>query len=262
MINSKILILFIITLPIQNHFGQHSIIEEHLTIKIYPNNSGGEIPASAMPEFKKESILNNYKRRFEFLIFNIPKFHSTGAFQERIELFSLYPDTLSMKELIMEKYSNDSTFNAYFEDAYHALIPSKLKKRTLYTVEELMDVSSRFFYCDQVNLDTSIQSRVCVGLNGLTEVKWDKDYTLLAAFCYEAIFDDFDKNQSKISEEWDKEKSFASAQFRTSITTLEDYLENVKTELILRMKNNEILRETILKYYLKNKKNLAFRILI
>jgi hypothetical protein len=70
-----------------------------------------------------------------------------------------------------------------------------------------MEVSSKFFYCDQVNPDTSIQAYVCVGLNGVKEAKWNKDYTLLEAFCYEGIFTQFDNERSHIWDAFVSEKS-------------------------------------------------------
>ena len=239
---------------------QKNIIKENITIKIYPYEADNEIKASAMPELNLTGDLVKYRRRFEYLILNIPEFHSAQMFEERIRLFNLYPDTLKMKELILEKYLNDEKFSLYFEQTYKAIKKPKLKNKISFTSDELMEVASKFFLCDKVNPDTTIQSRVCVGLNGVSELKWEKDVTLIAAFCYEAIFNDFSKDKSKISEEWDIEKKNAAEYFKANITSLENYLEDVKQDLYKRMRINNLLKEELLTYYELNKNNLAFKI--
>ncbi|MFN3917640.1 MAG: hypothetical protein ACK4K0_07850 [Flavobacteriales bacterium] len=239
---------------------QKNIIKENITIKIYPYEVDNEIKASAMPELNQSSDLVKFKRRFEYLIINIPEFHSVQMFEERIRLFNLYPDTVKMKELILEMYLNDEKFSSYFEQTYKAIKKPELKNKISFTSDELMEVASKFFLCDKVNPDTTIQSRVCVGLNGVSELNLEKDVTLLAAFCYEAIFNGLSKDKSKISEEWDIEKENATEHFRRNITSLESYLEDVKQELYKRMKSNASLKQELFTYYELNKNNLAFRI--
>ena len=123
-----------------------------------------------------------------------------------------------------------------------------------------MEVDSKFFNCDLVNPDTTVQSHVCVGINGLREVQWQKDYTLLAAFCYEAIFHDFDRDVSPISEAYDSEKKKACQKYRPHITSLDRYLEDVKLELFERMRNDAVLKKELLDYYESNKDKLAFKL--
>jgi hypothetical protein len=239
---------------------QKNLIKENITIKIYPYEVDNEIKASAMPELNLAGDLMKFKRCFEYLILNIPEFHSVQMTEERNRLFSLYPDTSKMKEFIIEKYVNDEKLSIYFKHTYKAIKKPKLKNKISFTSDELMDVASKFFLCDKVNPDTTIQSRVCVGLNGVGELNWEKDVTLLAAFCYEAIFNDFSKDKSKIREEWDIEKKNATEHFKTNITSLEKYLEDVKQDLYKRMKNNASLKHELLTHYEMNKNNLAFKI--
>ena len=99
---------------------------------------------------------------------------------------------------------------------------------------------------------------VCIGINGMKETQWEKDYTLVAAFCFEAIFNDLDNEDSQIRGAYVSEKNESSVQFRKNITTLDKYLEDVKLDLFTRMKNNAILKEELLTYYELNKNNLAF----
>jgi hypothetical protein len=154
----------------------------------------------------------------------------------------------------------DKKLVAYFEETIAPINNPAMKIGKTYSVDELMEVASKFFYCDQVNPDTTVQSHVCIGINGQRETKWKKDYTLLAAFCYEAIFSDFDKDTSQVSEAYGTEKKKSCERFRKNITTLDQYLEEVKLDLFENMKNNVVLKKVLLDYYELNKANLAFRI--
>jgi hypothetical protein len=222
--------------------------------------SEGKMKASPMPRLKAESELIKYQRRFEYLIINIPEINSREKFNERKKIFDLYPDTLEMRRVYLEKIVNDIKFGNYFEEAVAHIKEPNSKVNKKYTTDELMEVASKFFYCDQINPDTTVQSHVCVGINGLKETKWEKDYTLLSAFCFEAIFNNFDKDTSQVSETYILEKKKSCEKFRGNITTLDKYLENVKTELFIRMKNNTTLKKELLAYYESHKSDLAFAI--
>ncbi|MBI1837259.1 MAG: hypothetical protein HYR91_08350 [Flavobacteriia bacterium] len=54
-------------------------------------------------------------------------------------------------------------------------------------------------------------------------MNWVKDFRLLEAFCYEGIFNDLEKDNSKI----DKKKE-AYQKYKSKIITLDKYLEDVK----------------------------------
>jgi len=57
------------------------------------------------------------------------------------------------------------------------------------------------------------------------------------------------------------EKKTSGKLFKPSITSLEQYLEDVKQELFARMKSSETLQKELLDYYELNKRNLAFEII-
>ncbi|HYG50330.1 MAG TPA: hypothetical protein VD905_05475 [Flavobacteriales bacterium] len=202
-----------------------------------------------------------YKGRFDYLLLNISEIHLPSKAEERNAIFNLYPKKSKIKKLYLEKYIQDKKLAAYFEEAIAPINNPKTAINKTYSADELMEVASKFFYCDRVNPDTSVQSHVCIGINGLKEAKWEKDYTLLAAFCYEAIFADLDKDTSQISEAYTNEKKISCQKYRKNITTLEKYLEDVKLDFFNRMKSNAVLKAKLLTYYELNKANLAFRIL-
>lgn len=241
--------------------AQRSIITDHVTIKISTYKYGNEMKVSPMPELKAESGLMKYKRRFEYLIMNISEIHLPARSKDRKRIFDLYPDTTEIKRLYLKALNDDKKLVGYFEETKAPISDPKVKVNKMYTSDELMEVASKFFYCDKVNPDTSIQSRICIGVNGLSEAKWEKDYTLLSAFCYEAIFNDLDQDVSQIRESYRSEKKNSTEQFRKNMTALDKYLEDVKEDLFTRMKNNVILQKALLDYYQLHKNDLAFEII-
>ncbi len=246
---------FVILLLVLSVSCSKKMLYEHVTINIYPDKNG--TTASAMPEFKAESALAPYRRRFEYLLINIPSLHLPENVQEQNELFNLFPDTLAIQRLYLKKLTHDKSLTNYFQETFAAIVNAQ-KHQNTYSVDELMEVASKFFYCDQVMPDTSIQARICIGLNGLKEVNWEKDYTLLQAFCYEAIFNELDNDESQIWNSFVSKKKLTCEQFKKNIKSLNAYLEAVKINLFEAMKNDEILKQKLLNYYELNKSNLAF----
>lgn len=235
-------------------------IADHIVIRVYPSEHENEMKASAMPDIKADSELIEYKRRFEYLIINVPEIHQPDQIEERKEIFGLYPDTTEMKSRYLDQFIQDKMLVGYFEETIAPINNPGLEINKLYSVDELMEVASKFFYCDKVRPDTTIQAHVCIGLNGVKEANWEKDYTLLEAFCFEGIFNGFDNDDSQIWDTFTAEIEKSSQLFRSNISSLPQYLEDVKLDLFERMKNDEILKKELLAYYEANRNNLAFKI--
>ncbi len=255
------ILLFLLLLFLSLSFGvKKSIIRENVTIKIYPYEYNGEMKASAMPELKPDSKLVSYNRRFEYLLINKSEIHQPEKSKERNKIWKLYPDTVKLKRLYLKKYVRDKKLVKYFEETIAPIENSTIEINKTFSENELMEVASKFFFCNKVNNDTTVQAHVCVGLNGISEANWEVDYTLLEAFCYEGIFNELDKENSLIWDSFVSKKREASLQCKNDLTTLNQYLENVKLNLFDRMKNDEILKKELLEYYKQNEDNLAFRI--
>lgn len=247
-------------MPNQDLSKTKHALEEHLTIKIYPYEQEGIIKASAMPELKLDSIMMPYSRRFEYLIINVSQIHLPEFADKRKEIWSLYPDTIALSQLYAAEYLQDEKLNAYFETTFAAINDSNYQVSMNFTEEELMEVASKFFYCDKVFSDTSIQSHVCIGLNGVAEAKWERDYTLLEAFCYEGIFNDLMKDTSELDAVYSIQKKQACAKYKPTLRNLDQYLLDVRSDLFGRMKEEPVLKALLLDYYRVNSSNLAFRI--
>jgi hypothetical protein len=240
--------------------NEKSIFRDSISIELSTYEDGNKTKAFGMPELRAGSELMTYKRRFEYLLMNIPEILHPSKMKERDSINALYPDTSKIKQLYLDRYCGDQKLVSYFEETYTAIKNRDLKKDKTYSADELMKVASIFFYCDQVNPDTSIGMHVCIGINGMKETKWEKDYTLLAAFCFEAIFTDLDNDNSQIRDAYVSEKKESSEQLRKNFATPEQYLEDVKSDVFNRMENNVTLKEKLLAYYELNKNNVVFTI--
>jgi hypothetical protein len=229
-----------------------------IEVSIYEDNS--VIKASAMPKMKENNSLAPYEKRFEYLLINVPKIHQPEKFKERNAIWSLYPDTIQLKRKYLKKFSHDKALTSYFQKTMKPIVDSNAKINISYTIDELMDIASKFFYCDKVLPDSSVQAHICIGLNGIKEANWKKDYTLLEAFCYEAIFDDLDEEKSIIWKTFEQIIFESEQKHKTKFTSSEVYLENLKLEVFNRMKYSEILKLELIAYYQFNKGNLSFKI--
>ncbi|MFT5779497.1 MAG: hypothetical protein ACI837_002456 [Crocinitomicaceae bacterium] len=238
-----------------------TIINDHVDIVVYTYEYEGKLKASAMPELRSESEMNQYKRRFEYLLINVSEIHTPKKAEKRKEIWSLYPDTIKLKRLYIKQFAKDKNLVMSFEATSRAIIDTTIEVTTSFTTDDLMEVASKFFYCDKVFPDTTVQSHVCLGLNGVSEANWHKDYTLLEAFCYEVIFNDLVEGSSQIDESYSSEKSKACQKFKPSITTLDKYLLDVRKELFFRMKQDLALKRLLIEYYEENRANLAFQII-
>ena len=238
-----------------------NFIKNEVGIKIYTYQDSNTTKATAMPELKADSELQPYARRFDYLLINVSDIHQSNKFETRNSIWNLYPDTIQLKQKYLNEYSTDKKLKHYFAKTYDAIQPNQSKKKVEYSTEELMEVASKFFYCDSILPDTTVQAHVCIGLTGVKEAKWTKDYTLLEAFCYEAIFNDLDKDSSQVWESFGTIKSKSELLFRKNIQSLPSYLENVKKQVFVQMKNDPILKMILITHYEKNKGNLSIKLI-
>lgn len=251
---------FLLLISTSCHSGK-AFLRENVSIDIYTYSEGNEIKATAMPSISESIEILGYSRRFEYLLINVPSIHSIDNAQKRNELFDLYPNTLKLRKRYLNELIKDKNLKTYIVQTLRPINGKTLNSHTSYSVDELMEVASKFFYCDKVLPDTSVQAHICIGLNGIKEAEWEIDYTLLEAFCFEAIFSELDKDTSLLWDSFVFNKSEACNLFKANISTLDSYLLQVKLNLFKRMKTNQALKDVLLDYYKTNRSNLAFSII-
>ena len=164
-----------------------------------------------------------------------------------------------MSEIYHQKLEKDTIVLGYLNSFIN---PNKfLEKKVTYSKSELMKVASRFFLCDRVNPDTTIYWHVCIGLNGQEEEGWKRDFTLLEAFCFEAIFDGLrSKNENKTRFMNNFLKFVKEAEMDFKNLSFELMLEKARNEVFMKMENDNDLQILLLEYYKDNKYQLPFRI--
>jgi hypothetical protein len=252
--------LFVCLCLTQVSFGQSVNFADQIEVRVYPNTNEMNGGATAMVELAKSSPLWNYHRRFDYLILNTPAIHAPENGKWRSELFSLYPDTVALKKAYVSALISDAVLQSYFKMTVEAICNRQSSDKATYDRETLFEVASRFFYCDKVNSDSTVQAHVCIGINGVKDSPWKNDYTLLAAFCYEAIFNDFDQDFSVIDVAFIENKSGVTEENRTHLNNKEEFLRLVRNDLYSKMAKDQRLQKVLLSYYRKHKADLCFRI--
>ncbi|MDO1451801.1 hypothetical protein Q0590_36340 [Rhodocytophaga aerolata] len=209
------------------------------------------------PKGETGKFIKMYSRRFNYLLQNRTNFARVYN--------HLYPDTLTMTRRYTDSLQHNQVFKQYFNAfTYYINSPStKNSTKIAFSVEEMMQVASKFFYCDLVKPDTTVSWHVCVGFNGLQDVVFDKDYTLLEAFCFEAIFTNMlseDPEKSKFMDNFINYVTTSTNKQKQKFTSNQDLLQKVKHEVFLSMEFDKQLQVTLLDYYYKNQNNLPFQI--
>jgi hypothetical protein len=209
------------------------------------------ILSGSTDEFSK--FLKGHSSRFQYILFQeIFKFS---------EIQTLYPDTNRINDTFCAALSNDSTLRK-LSDLSPGKLTSWSAERDTFTVDELMLAASRFFYCSDVNKeDTSVVAHICVGINGQSELKSDRDLLLLEAFAFEAIFYHLSKKKTpEFDIHFSEYIKTASKKYRASFTDFDSYLVNVRNECYRQMKNDSQLKKKLLEYYRNNRSNFNLAI--
>lgn len=232
----------------------------YFTLKIKSYEREGKTVNSAMPEIGGQSrdslavFIMRHHYRYEYLLLN--------AIDSVWRYNKLLPDSNRARTIFCADLSNSSRFDSAFK------ILTQLKRKqkpdfTFFTVDEMMLVASRFFMCDKVReQDTSVSAHICIGLNGQKALTGNKDYTALAAFCFEGIFEHLQREENSVVENhFQLYRAAASSAAKVSFKGFDPYLEEVKTACYDRMANDTVLKQVLLRHYRNNKgaMNLVIR---
>lgn len=242
-----------------NIFGQ-ALLSNYIELKVEQYEEDNEKYIGVSPKIKdnlpgKEGkLINKYHRRFDYLLQN--KTHFQGIYDK------LYPDTNKINKLYIASISNDLNFVSYFTDFKKSLTSNAIQK-SKFNKAELMTVASKFFYCDGLKPDSTIRSHICIALNGVTEAKWNKDYTLLEAFCFEAIFENYyvkDKIRNQFVDNFVTYIKEGEKKAKSTLNEPKVFLESVRIYSFKKMEQDKALLTTLLTYYNKVQQTLPFEI--
>lgn len=216
----------------------------------------GKTYKAASPEINKRmngkvsDFIQDHSHRFDYII--------NKTFSSLIKGDKTF-DSSSLNNSFCKAISTDKFYN------YLSLLTSgdrtpKSNKEEVFTVSELMKIASRFFMCDNIReKDTAIAYHVCVKINGIEELKTIRDYTVLEAFCFEAIFKNL-KGKPKFINNFNNYIKKASQESKEKFINFQTLLMTVKEKCYAAMEKDKDLEKSILKYYKLNVENINFKI--
>lgn len=240
---------------------QHSCqIASQLHIDIQTFEQNGVQKAAAMASHSPKSAYSAYKRRFDYIILNAPKIHAPDQADSRKKLVGLYPDTLELKAEYLRLLIRDSTLSTNVLTMMHAIDAKGVgQPKAQFSKAQFFEVASRFFLIDSISPKGKIQTHICIGINGQQELENTSQFHLLAAFCYEAIFADFDKEVSVIDEVFKTHRQELSKII--SKDKKRNRISFYQQVLFQKMASDAVFQEALLKHYELNRDNLAFEVL-
>ncbi|MBO9659381.1 MAG: hypothetical protein J7527_11205 [Chitinophagaceae bacterium] len=199
--------------------------------------------------------MKKYPRRFRYLLMNYTKFQ--GVYEQ------YYPDTIGINRLYTQNLAADTSFLRFYKYIINPFT-QKQPEALRFSLQQMMQVAARFFYCQSLSDDQRVISTICIGRNGLKELSVSTDQPLLEAFCFEAIFEKYyDKNGKKnifignflscISE---AEKLYSDQKTLNP----DVYLSSIRTYCFEKMGNDKSLRQSLVDHYEENRKSFAFEL--
>ena len=233
-------------------------LNDYIRLHIQYYEEDGEKYLGVSPEIRTSApgklgqAMRQYPRRFRYILLNKSHFQNTYE--------PLYPDTGKINRLYTDALSKDSLFVFYFNRLAAPFLHPEIKKEK-YTRAELMMVAARFFYCDGVRKDSRITSHICINLNGLKDASFSKNYTLLEAFCFEAIFENLRTTDDKPNRFVENFKAYireAEQKEKVSLSSLNDYLAQVRQYCFTSMEKDTSLKQTLLDYYTRHRDSIPF----
>jgi hypothetical protein len=250
----KTLFLLAILFNQCHSFGQSDLCK-YFKLKVEKSDFEGESAIYITPEMKLfegdnySNFLNEHKNRFEYILYN--KIDSITKYS------NYYPDTIKIEREFCNYLQTNPKIRKYFD-----ILSNKNSQKIKFNISEMMKIASRFFLCDRVNeLDTTVGYHICIGINGQKELKAPVDYSVLEAFCFEAIFNYINKKDTPIFiTNFRSYITSATLMHKGSFRNTNEFLEKIKNDCFKSMENDNALKDCLLSFYSLNKSNLGFTI--
>jgi hypothetical protein len=218
--------------------------ENYFSFETVSYERNGKINTFVSPTILKRTdsignFISNHQSRFSYIL---------GNRIERDTLKTFYPDTSKVELQFKENLKKDKFYLNFKKLALLELTKERYNK------EEIMNIASRFFLIQKSPNGTGYGTRICTGINGL-EKQTEKDYTVLEAVMFDAIF-----NRAVADKKPKAEFLNSLEKYKINITTQETKLENIRQSIYATMANDENLNLFVFEYLEKNKENIPFEI--
>lgn len=260
--NTLLLAIFLMAVSGRS-FGQDSLSRHDLKItfklKVKPFPLAGKTAISTVPD----TMLMDDCNRFAYGLRNFPKRYEYLLFSSfpRANFDAVYPDVDKIQALYIDSLVANKTFVEALEATTFHICDDDSSEKIGVNESQLLDIASQFFYCSNINKDSSINWFICVGINGLQGLheQWSYQQRVVAAFCFEAIFEKFKRTRSpKFERSFKKYIDAESKAFRTGKFRDQDYIGFVRANVFARMAADKHLKKSLLTHYAKNQDNLSF----
>lgn len=251
-------LLTILLLLSSTSFTQQLNYCDYFSVKFSETTYEGQLYKSCEPirfnqHDEASKFFEKHRNRFDYILFkHIDDYKTLGDY---------FPDSVKIQDAFCESVMETAQMQYYFSSLTPKDINAWPPKKDTFSVDELMLVASRFFYCDYIDLqDTTVQSHLCIGINGQKELVAARDYTLLEAFSGEAIFADFGRKDPSFYRQFYTFKNEAAKTHRNEFTDADSYLLHIRNLCYDEMQHNADLKKMLLKFYAKNRDNLNFEL--
>lgn len=239
----KLFFLFFITLSCISNKEEIINLDNYFSFETRSYERDGQIHTFLNPIIleKKDSLgvfINKHHGRFDYIL---------GNRIDRDTLKTYYPDTAKVEFHFKENLKKDK----FYKNFKALALLDKTKKP--YSQSEIMFIASRFFLIEKSPND-KFRTRICRGINGLEEYT-NKDYTVLEAVLFDAIF-------NRVTNQEKKKPIFLNnlwGYLDENSKNNED-IELIREGIFDSMSNDHDLASFLLDYFQENENNIPFKI--
>ncbi|GEM_PF-1268063 len=202
-----------------------------------------------LPGDKKQDFYQKFHRRFEYILLNKMDYAKAG-------LHRYLKDTAELNRRFCALLTEDKQVSSYLA----TLSNEQQEKKETYTIKEMMQVAARFFWLQNRPSEGWIYY-TCIGNNGQKESRYERDYSVLEAFCFEAIF-------SYLEGEKSPRFRIAARKYLDEIAATvpeakrrdPDIIFAARQSLYRKMEQDAGLQDALLRYYRKYGNTFGFRL--
>lgn len=227
-----------------NRFSALKIVQEDSGYTTYISPHVNEIQVD-----KKQAFYQKFYRRFQYILVN-------KLSDEMAEFPKYIQDTAELNRRFCTLLTEDKRVRNYF-----AILANESQgQKDSFTKKEMMQVAARFFWLQHSEADGWLIYK-CIFNNGQKESHYERDYSVLEAFCFEAIFHYlYQRKTPRFSIAADKYfdeiiDTVPKASYRDT-----DVLFAVRQDLYQKMEQDADLQKALLSYYRKYGNTFGFRL--
>lgn len=198
---------------------------------------------------KRQAFYQKFYQRFQYILVN-------KLSDEMVELPKYIGDTAELNRRFCTLLTENKQVGNYF-----AILSNESQgQKASFTKKEMMQVAARFFWLQHSEADGWLLYK-CIFNNGQKESNYERDYSVLEAFCFEAIFNYLYRRKTArffiAADKYSDEivDALPQAGHRDPAVLLA-----ARQNLYHKMEQDADLQDALLRYYRKYGKTFGFRL--